>query len=260
MSLDPIWYWIAALFGLIIGSFLNVLVLRDTRRRTILTGRSACPHCKHVLQWYELVPLLSFVVQGGKCRSCSKRLSWQYPLGELLSSLLAVFALWYGYGEQGSLLYAVLLYAVSALYLVMAMHDVRTMLVRPEYALLAGVLASLANGWTGVLSWENSVIGGVAGAGIIASLSYGWKLLTGRQGMGDGDIYIAGAVGLLVGWPNVLAALFFAVALGSVVGVPVAAAQHRGLAIEMPFGPFLFAGGLLALVWAAPLIAWYWPL
>jgi leader peptidase (prepilin peptidase)/N-methyltransferase len=250
-------YVTAAIFGAIIGSFLNVVVLRDNRRSTIMTGRSECMHCGHVLQWYELIPLVSFLVQGGKCRACKKKLSWQYPLGEILTAGLAVFSVWYGFVERGSLVLAVGTFLALASFFVLSATDFRTMEVRPDYAITAAIFGGGAQILSGNLTWTSVVYGLLLGGGVIFILAYGWKLLTGRLGMGEGDIWIAAAVGALVGYPGIIPALFLAVGIGAVAGILFALKSRKGLAIEMPFGPYLAIGGLLALVWGQLLLNWY---
>jgi leader peptidase (prepilin peptidase) / N-methyltransferase len=255
----PMWFifLFVAAFGAVIGSFLNVVALRANQRATILSGRSECPSCKHVLRWYELVPLLSFAIQGARCRSCKKRLSWVYPAGELSAAALALFSFWYGFLLQSSWVLAAGIFIAGAAFLVMSITDFRTMEIQPEYCIVAAIAAGAANILSGYLSWQSVLLGIVAGAGSILFLSIFWRVVAGQYGMGEGDAWITGAVGALVGWPLVLPALFFAVITGSVVGVIWAAVQGRGLAIRMPFGPFLALGGFMALVWGQWLLSWY---
>jgi leader peptidase (prepilin peptidase)/N-methyltransferase len=247
----------AGVLGAIIGSFLNVVILRDKRRETIVTGRSECPQCKHELQWYELIPILSFVLQAGRCRNCKKPISWQYPLVEAITAALAMFALWYGYIEHNSWVLVAGLFIAFACFVVLSGTDLRTMEVRPEYTIVAALAAGLAQYLSSNLRWTDIILGAAIGAGLILFLSYGWKLLTGRLGMGEGDAWIAGAVGALVGYPVIFASLFAAVSTGAVVGILLALRQRKGLAIEMPFGPFLILGGLLALIWGQRILDWY---
>ncbi|HSI20552.1 MAG TPA: prepilin peptidase [Verrucomicrobiae bacterium] len=247
----------AAVLGAVIGSFLNVVILRDSRRSTILTGRSACMHCGHELSWYELIPLLSFVMQGGRCRKCKKALSWQYPLGELVVAALAVFALWYGYFLNGSWVLAAGVFIVLATFFVLSGTDFRTMEIRPEYTIFAMVVAALSNVLSGKMTLTQVALGAAVGVGIILFLTYGWKLLTGKLGMGEGDAWIVAAVGALVGYPAIFPALFAAVLLGAVVGVIILARLGRTDDVAMPFGPYLAMGGLIALVWGQAIIQWY---
>lgn len=245
-------YWIAALFGLIFGSFANVLILRDNRRRSILTGRSECPHCKHELAWYELIPVVSFVIQGGKCRACRKPISWQYPLVELAAAGLAVLAFQIGYIDHANALGAVLLFASLLLFLVMSGIDIRTQTVWPEYTVIAGLLGGLS-----YLYPNYQVLGAVVGAGSLLLVSAIWKVLFKQDGMGEGDAWIAGAIGLIVGYPLILVALFGAIFSGALSGVLAIAGKKGSLEARIPFGPFLFLGLLIALLWGNQLIAWY---
>jgi leader peptidase (prepilin peptidase)/N-methyltransferase len=237
-------YIVAGIFGGIIGSFLNVVVLRDDRRKTILTGRSECMHCKHELQWYELVPVLSFVLQLGRCRSCKKKLDWQYPIGELAVAGLAVFSIWYGYIDRNSWLLTFGVFSSLAVFFVISASDFRTMEVRPEYAIIAAIVGGSSQIVTGNLTWLEVLYGLLLGSAAIVFFAYGWKALTGKLGMGEGDIWI-------------IPALFLAIGIGAIVGVIFAAVAKKGLAIEMPFGPYLALGGLLALVWGQRILAWY---
>lgn len=250
-------YVSAAMLGAVFGSFLNVLALRDDKRMTVFTGRSACPHCHKELRWFELIPVLSFLWQSGRCLRCKMPLSWRYPLVELLTAGLAVFSVGYGYLERGSWPLAVGIFAALACLLVMSLTDLATMEVRPEYATAAAVFGGSAQYVTHQITAQDLLLGVLVGGGSIALLSYLWKLLTGRMGMGEGDVWIAAAVGALVGYPVIIPALFLAVMTGAVVGVFIASRQSRGLAIEMPFGPFLALGALLALAWGQGLLDWY---
>lgn len=246
-------YLTVAIFGLVFGSFANVLILRDTARKSILTGRSACPHCKHELSWYELIPVLSFLTQGGKCRNCHKPISWQYPLVEIGMAALFVLAAWLG----GGLTLASVLYMVSFLLLFVAsVIDLRTRMVPVEYIVVAAIAASggqLLNGTSfSTLGW-----GLLLGAGFLALVRYGWKLALGQEGMGEGDIWLGGALGLLCGSPLIIVTLILAIFAGAILGLIGTGMKKASLTTALPFGPFLFLGAVAALLWGERLIAWY---
>ncbi len=247
----------AAVLGLIIGSFLNVVVLRDKSRRSILTGRSACPHCHHTLTWYELIPVLSFVLQMGKCRSCKRPISWQYPVVELLTGLLTLFTVWFGLIYLESPLYAFCLTVAAWLLLVVSIIDLKTQMVSIEYVVAAGLLGGGGAIASNLLSWQSALLGMAAGAFALAFVIAVWWLATKEIGMGDGDLWIIGAIGFMVGYPSIWVALVTAVVTGAIVGVAYIALKGKKINAAIPFGPFLFVGALTALLWGECLIDWY---
>jgi len=249
-------YIAAALLGLSLGSFANVLVLRDDRRKTIVTGRSECPHCKKPLRWYELIPVFSFVFLRGRCSGCHKPISWQYPLVEALTSALFVFAVWRFSGGEPNLIAAGLLALSLLLFLVVSVIDIRTMYVPVEYCVIAGLLGAAAF-WDYGISPTSMALGLVAGAGSIIAVILLWRLFFHQEGMGSGDIWVAGAVGVIVGWPQVLMALAVAVFSGAIVGVAMLPGSRKGSKLAIPFGPFLFLGLLATLVLGDRFISWY---
>ena len=244
------------IFGLLIGSFSNVLILRDDRRESIVSGRSECPQCKHLLAWYELVPVFSFLAQAGRCRNCRKPISLQYPVVELVSCLLWLGAGYYGLVLNGSIDAAILLGFCLSTLLVIAVIDIRSQLVSLEYCLAAGVFGLMTR-----LALHDSLLsaslGGLFGATLLGGILLGWKRLTGQDGMGEGDVWIAGSVGLAAGWPLVGTSLLLAVFLGSAVGIVYAIIFRKGLKIRMPFGPFLATGFFISLFWGQMALDWY---
>ncbi len=237
-----------AIFGLVFGSFANVLILRDDRRKSILTDRSACPHCKHVLSWYELVPVFSWLIQGGKCRSCKKSISSQYPLVELASSLLFVLA---ASLVPDSLVKASLLAAALLSLLVVSVIDLKTQMVPVEYVVAAGVLGLFSQ------VGERPLLGLLVGAGSLLVITYGWKFAFKKEGMGEGDSWISGALGLIAGYPLIIPAMVVAVFAGALGGVVLLLLTKRTLEAKIPFGPFLFLGLIASLLWGERLLSWY---
>jgi prepilin signal peptidase PulO-like enzyme (type II secretory pathway) len=248
---------LVALYGIIFGSFANVLVLRDDRRESILTGRSECPQCKRGLSWYELVPVFSFLAQAGRCRGCHTRISWQYPLVELLSGALWLFAFWFGFLEHGSWVVTGLLGISLYLFMVISLIDLRTMSVSLEYCVLAGLFGAAGMVLGHVLDVQEVLYGALVGGGSIAVVLYGWKLAFKQDGMGVGDIWIATVLGAVAGFPLIVATLLAAVFGGSLVGLGYMAVSRQGLKTAIPFGPFLVVGMVIALVWGREVIGWY---
>lgn len=250
-------YVYMGIIGLVLGSFLNVVALRDEKRKSIVTGRSGCPHCGHILQWYDLIPLLSFASQGGKCRYCHKLLSWQYPLAELITAGVVLYVTWYSLTLHHSwALFAGLLVS-AALFLVASAVDLRTMELPIDYVVLAGLAGAGGQVASGNLHSQDALLGMIVGAGSLAIVLYGWKLLFKQDGMGSGDIWMAGALGAVAGYPLIFAALLFAVFAGALVGVATMVITRKGLETAVPFGPFLFLGLLFALIWGQSVLQWY---
>lgn len=254
---NAFYYFWAAIAGLCLGSFLNVVALRDQKRGSIVKGRSECPHCKHMLAWYDLFPVLSYVTLAGRCRYCKKPISWRYPLVEVLSSALTVFVLWYAVIQQGSWWLFVGLLISLCLLLVVSMIDLASLEVPLEYVVIAGVIGGGSMLLAHQLSLNDLLWGLLAGAGSIAFVLYGWKLLFKQDGMGVGDIWLAGAIGAIVGYPLIITALVGAVFSGAIIGVLLLGLQKKGLASPLPFGPFLLLGLIIALIWGQSIIKWY---
>jgi prepilin signal peptidase PulO-like enzyme (type II secretory pathway) len=252
-----LFYILIALLGLVFGSFINVVALRDHKRKTIVTGRSFCPHCKHTLAWHDLIPLVSFVVLGGKCRYCKKPISIRYPLVELTMSALAVFAGWYGFIQRDSLVLVAFLALCLGMFLVLSLIDLGSMEVPVEYVAVAGILGSIAVVASHVLTFVASLEGALLGGGAIAAVVYGWRFAFHQDGMGEGDIWIAAAIGAVVGAPMVLVSLMIAVFTGAIVGIGMLGVSKGSMKTAIPFGPFLFIGLLGSLIWGQTVLSWY---
>lgn len=244
------------LLGLVFGSFANVLILRDDDRMSILTGRSRCPHCKHALRWYELLPVLSFILQGGRCRACKHAISWQYPLVELmaggLAGIICQYALLHGAWVAG-----IGLFVAALLFLVISCIDIRTMTVPIDYCVAAGVIGALSRWISGELSLAHIGYGLLIGAGSIVIVTVVWRLLFKQEGMGSGDAWIAGSIGMVVGYPGIVISLLAAVFLGAIVGVMLVGLSRKSLQTAVPFGPFLSLGLLVGLFWGQRVWDWY---
>lgn len=242
--------------GLLMGSFANVLILRDDRLKSVVTGRSECPHCHRPLGPLDLVPVLSWLALRGKCRTCKAPISWQYPLVELTMGLLAYLSVTVGYLELGSAWLAASWFISAFFLLIITGTDIRTQMLRVEYTVVVALVAAVGNLVSRFLTWQSMLTGLLVGAGTIAILAYGWKLATGTMGMGEGDIWLAAALGVLVGWPNMVALLVCAVGIGALVGLPVL--LRKGQGITLPFGPFLILGALVSLtVVGSQILRWY---
>lgn len=273
------------IFGIAIGSFLNVVTLRYDGEHFLmdakmLGGRSHCPHCKATLRWFELVPIASYLAQGGRCRRCDARLSAQYPIVEFLSGLIFVFVpftLGVGASAAGAapaaLISGLWVAAFEAL-LVMAVIDIRLGIIPDEVNIFLGVLGIfLAIVTAGYFGTENisflgpyAAIFGGQGSIVLARLlgaAFGgvfFALLiavTRGKGMGMGDLKLAIPLGLLFGWPDIIFVLVFAFVIGAAAGVSVIARGKNTMKGTLPFGPFLALGAATVFFWGPQLFNWY---
>lgn len=237
---------LSLVLGGMIGSFLNVVVLRTASHRSFLTGRSRCSHCGRTLAWYELVPLLSFAVLGGRCRTCKKILSLQYLLVELLTATTFVLV-WQRFGWS---LLTVAGWMVTSTLIIIAVYDAKWSLI-PDSFTLALTIASVAALLVQPLDLISSGLGIVVGCGLFL-VQY---LLSKGAWVGSGDIFLGGALGLLLGWRMMLGALAVSYIVGALVTLPL---LLRGKGKSMiPFGPFLAFASWVVWLWGPQLWQWY---
>lgn len=239
-------YIIIFLYGLLIGSFLNVCIYRIPRNENIVTTRSHCMHCGMQLKWYDLVPLFSFIVLGGKCRKCKTRLSLQYPLVELFNALLYCIIFLVNGFNPVSIVYCLM---TSAL-LVLSIIDFRTYEIPFGINVFIGVLGLVRLGldWA---DWVNYVLG-FCSVSLFLLLIF-W--LTKGRGIGGGDIKLMATAGLVLGWKLILLAFVLGCLLGSILHVirmKVSKADR-----VLAFGPYLAMGIFVSMLYGEVFINWY---
>jgi leader peptidase (prepilin peptidase)/N-methyltransferase len=262
------------LFGLIIGSFLNVCILRIPSGKSIVLPASACPKCGEPIRPYDNIPVLSYLLLGGKCRGCKTKISWMYPLVELLTGLLFL-GCFYAFGisfETGKWA------AFSAIMVVLVFTDLRERIL-PDVVnftgLAIGLLFSLFSKptdgtalWianhlfdypppTPVLSLVDAILGAAVGGGLLWLVSEAYFKLRGREGMGLGDVKMMLMAGAFLGAKRTLLTILAGSLLGSVLGVAIILARRKDADYELPFGTFLGAGALLVVFFGTPLVNWY---
>jgi len=245
-----LYYILLAILGLVIGSFLNVVIFRIDDLKSILNTRSRCNKCKQVIKWYDLVPLLSFVLLKGSCRNCNSKLSWQYPIVEASVALLFLF-LTYCFGVSYNLLFYAVFFSIMV---VIFVYDLKTQFV-PEYFAWAGLVLAVLGGWFfgHNASFLNMLFGLIIGGGFIGLM----VLVSKEKWMGAGDIKIAAALGALVGYPNVILFIFLSFVLGSLVGLAIILMKRKTIKDSIPFAPFLILSSLITIVWGTTIINWY---
>ena len=269
-------YPLAAGLGLLVGSFLNVVILRlptrlewgwkrDSREMLeipevydppppgIVVERSHCPHCKSVLSWYENIPLFSWLALRGKCRHCKAPISPQYPIVELLTMLLFVACVWrFGFGWQGfgAMVFTGFLVSLSGI-------DLRTQLLPDALTLplmWLGLIAAADNLYFGA---KPALLGAVAGYLVLWSVWWLFKQLTGKEGMGHGDFKLLAAIGAWTGLKGVLPTVLISSVVGAVIGSLWLLARGRDRATPIPFGPYLAIAGWIVFFWGDALVGAY---
>lgn len=241
-------------FGLIIGSFLNVVIYRLKELETIAHTRSHCPKCKRKLAWYDLIPFFSFILLKTKCRYCGKPISWQYPLVEIGTALIFTCIYWH----FGNTILTYFLILISCFLIVIFVYDLLHFIIPEEMIWPAIILAILYLCISPFLSsyflpLTSSLIGATIAAGFITLL----VLITRGKGMGVGDIKLGFLLGLLNPYPLTFFSLFIAFGLGAILGIFLILMKKKTFKSAIPFGPFLIIGIFATLFWGEKIVAWY---
>jgi leader peptidase (prepilin peptidase)/N-methyltransferase len=240
-------YFIIFIFGISIGSFLNVVIWRVPNKISFVKGRSSCPKCNHQIKSHDLIPILSFLFLGGKCRECKSKISKRYPLIELVVGLLYVFNFYIlGFTPD-----AILVCMVISILVCVTMVDFDTMEIPDGFNLALIIPAITAISVFPDISFTARVIGFFAVS--VPMFLIGW--LTG--GFGGGDMKLIAVCGFLLGWQNVLVATFIALILGAIAGVYLKATHKIESKQPIPFGPYLCAGVYIAILFGNQLVDLY---
>lgn len=238
-------------FGLAVGSFANVLIDRLPRGETIW-GRSHCEYCSRKLAWYELIPLVSWIIQMGRCRTCHAPVSVQYPIIELTTAVgfvtLSIFT-----GQQGLLLISALI--LFSAFLVIFVADLKYQII-PDSMLIA-LIIGVAFMWVTPLRAGISPLSYLTVALIACVFFYIIWRLSGGKAMGFGDVKLSFVLGLLLGFPLTIVALYIAFLTGAIVGVILVLVHAARLKSKIAFGPFLIFGMAIALAFGNDIMAWW---
>lgn len=231
------------LYGIIIGSFVNVLILRIPIKESVTLKRSHCTKCGHTLAWYDLFPLFSYIFLGGKCRYCKEHISIQYPIVEGANGILYVLIFLF----KGLSIETVLFCLCSSALLGLSVIDWRTREIPVGFNRFIFLLG-LIRLFTDLDHWSKYVIGLFAVSGFL------W-ILTLFNGMGGGDMKLMAASGLLIGWQLNILAFFIGCILGSVIHLTLMATKKVDRVLA--FGPYLSMGIYIAMIWGEQLVSWY---
>ena len=273
------WLFLATVFllGLMVGSFLNVVIYRlplmmqrewrreclefleqeaesgETTRFNLLVPRSRCSECGHAISALENIPVVSWLLLGGKCRACGSRISLQYPLVELFTAVISITVAWrFGVSEQtaAALIFSWALIAMSGI-------DIGHKLLPDSLTLPMLWLGILLSFFTVFVDLESSVIGAMAGYLSLWSVYIVFKLITGKEGMGHGDFKLLAMLGAWTGWKMLLVIILTSSLVGATVGIAMILLKRSDRRTQIPFGPYLAAAGWIALMWGDELNRFY---
>lgn len=236
------------LAGMVIGSFLNVCIYRLPRKESVVYPPSRCPRCGTRLAARDLVPLFSYLWLKGRCRSCGAAIHWRYPLVELLTG--AAFVALSGFFGINVLLLKYLF--LACLLLVISFIDLEHYLIPDRL-----ILVMLAGGVLVNLFTRDLAIPSILGGMLVPAAALAVLAVVSRGGMGGGDIKLAGAAGVFLGWPGNAVALFLACLLAGLAGGLLLVLKRKKRKDPVPFAPFFTAGVFLQIFWGEPLIKWY---
>lgn len=237
---------IFAIYGIVIGSFLNVCIYRIPENESVVKIRSHCMKCGKQIKWYDLIPLVSYLMLGGKCRYCKDKISFQYPLIEFVNGLgYAIIVL-----ANGVNLTSVLYCLCSSALLALSVIDWRTFEIPVAFNIFIGILGIIRL-LTDLEHWSTYVIGFVSVSGFL----YLIYLVTKGRGIGGGDIKLMAVAGLLIGWKNIILALVLGCVLGSIIHVALMKIQNKDRMLA--FGPYLSLGIYISMICGEQLISWY---
>lgn len=279
------WLFIVAagLLGLLVGSFLNVVIYRlplmmegEWRAQcnellginnpaaappiNLITPRSRCPHCKHLIRAWENIPVISYLLLRGRCAACGARISPRYPWVELLTAVLSALVAWrfgFGWAAGAALL---LTWALIALSFIDFDHQLLpdSITLPLLWVGLALSLFETAQGAPLFVDSESAIIGALAGYLSLWSVYILFKLVTGKEGMGRGDFKLLAVLGAWLGWQALPVVILMASLVGAVVGITLIMARGRDKNLPIPFGPYLALAGWITLLWGAQITTAYW--
>ncbi len=256
MTPEIILFSTAFIFGACIGSFLNVCIYRIPRSESIVNPGSRCPKCMEPIRFYDNIPIISYIFLLGRCRHCNIHIPVRYPFIEFLGGMAALSLIL----KFGPCVEALVYFVFIAILMVATFIDIDLQII-PDVITLPGIvvffLLSLA---VPDMTWDKSLIGIIAGGGSLLAVAWIYSLLTGKEGMGGGDIKLLAMIGAITGWEGVLFTIMMASAIGTLAGISVMVKTGKNMKLAVPFGPFLSIGAILYIFFGQQIIYWYFNL
>ncbi|MGE4133250.1 MAG: A24 family peptidase [Bdellovibrionales bacterium] len=250
MWVETLW---AFLFGLLWGSFGNVIIVRWPKGMSVVKPRSHCPKCQTMVRWYDNIPVISWCLLRGRCRDCCEPISARYPLVELITGGLFAATYWYYGFHWITLEYMIFCWGL----VVVSFIDLDHMLL-PDVFTLSGIVLGLLGGWLNPeREFLPALYGTLMGGGFLWAIAYLYFVFRKEEGMGGGDIKLLGWIGAILGWKAIPFVIMVSSIVGSVVGLALAFRAQTGLKSVIPFGPYLALAAVLYLFGGEVLSLWY---
>ena len=247
-------YILIGVIGLCVGSFLNVVIYRVPEGMSLAKPDSHCPKCKYKLKWYDNIPVLSYILLGGKCRNCKAHISFRYTMVELVNMLLwlsCAFLFW----KQSIPLACIYMIALSV-FICVFFIDLEHKVVFDRFQLILLALGIASIFFDKSCVWYSHLIGGSVGFAVFYLVAFLFEKMAKKEGLGGGDIKLAGVAGLLLGWERLILSLLLATLPAAIVML-IAKRGKEGEDKEFPFAPFLVVGFTVALLFGEQIIGWY---
>ena len=248
-------YLFTALLGLAVGSFLNVVIHRAPRGESICFPASHCTACATPIKWYDNIPVISFLLLRGRCRACGEKIPLKYPAVELLNAVAWVISA-VTFAEK-SPVFAIICAAASSVLIMVAFVDLEHMIILDRFSITLTILGILSVHFDESFSWIDKLIGLGAAAVLFLGIYLLFRAVTGREGMGFGDVKLALAAGLLLGWQRFLIAVLISSITASILLLLLRKIKHGNRESEYPFGPFLAVGIWTALLFGEKIVNLY---
>lgn len=235
----------AFIFGAAIGSFLNVCIFRIPAEESIIQPASRCPHCLQPIRFFDNIPIISFLLLRARCRNCGAKISWRYPLVELITGLLALLL----FLKFGISLNFLVFFIFTAVLIVITFIDFDHQII-PDVISLPGIpIFFLAAVFIVGVPWLEALIGLLVGGGVLLSIAFVYELITKREGMGGGDIKLLALIGGFLGWKSLIFVLLVSSLTGAIIGIAAMIIKKQDTKYAVPFGPFLSAAAIAWIFW-----------
>ncbi len=266
--------FIFLVLGLIIGSFVNVLIYRVHSAEELIWDRSKCPHCQHQIRWYDNIPVLSFLLLKSRCRDCREKISWQYPIVEIFTGLIFAFIgyKFFNFNDFSTWILTLYYFIATGILITILVYDWLYLEI-PAIVLWVAIFIAIVFGlyfdWASLSQnviiqrmTTNNLLNMKIYSGVLAALVaflffFSLSVFSKEKWMGMGDAYLVIFLGLLLGFPKIVLALFLAFFIGAIYGIVMLSLKKKEMKSQIPFAPFLVVGTFITLFFYAPIIQWY---